>query len=98
MLARWLWLTLPALGLLELAAHLYFKERAPRQQDWAEVAPRVRELKGQADLVLVAPRWAEPLARQAFGDRVMPLKDVARASVSEVPSGTRGKHLGPEGF
>ncbi len=34
------------------------------------------------DLVIVAPRWAEPVARQVLGDHVMPLRDVARPDES----------------
>ncbi|HEU4535764.1 MAG TPA: hypothetical protein VFS00_16675 [Polyangiaceae bacterium] len=32
----------------------------------------------EGDLVVASPRWAEPHARRAFGDALMPLRDVAR--------------------
>jgi hypothetical protein len=77
-----LWLLIPALGLVELGAHAYFAKRAPRIDDWRAAAPSVRELRRAGEPVVVAPAWAEPLARQAFGDELMPLAHVARPDMS----------------
>ena len=38
----------------------------------------LRARKRDGDLIVIAPDWAEPLARNAFGDSVMPIVDVAR--------------------
>jgi hypothetical protein len=82
MRAAWLALTVPALGLLELAAHFAFARRAPTLDEWRGVRGSVAELRGSQGLVVVAPHWAEPLARHAFGDELMPLDEVARPDES----------------
>lgn len=81
--ARLFWLVLPAAGLIELGAYFWSANRAPSARDWASLAEPVQRLKTSGELVVVAPRWAEPLARQALGDRLMPLRDVARPDDSE---------------
>jgi hypothetical protein len=77
-----LWLLIPALGLAELGAHAYFSQRAPSVAEWGALKGPVAELRAADELVVVAPRWAEPLARQALGDELMPLAHVARPDVS----------------
>lgn len=74
----WWWLAIPVLGAGELAAQFWAARRAPRESEWREVASEVRRAKAPEAVVVVAPAWAEPLARAAFGDAVMPLRDVAR--------------------
>jgi hypothetical protein len=76
------WLSVPLLGLGELALHVYFAGRAPNLADWNELVPLVEQARQAGDLVVVAPDWADPLARQTFGEDTMPLADVARADVS----------------
>jgi hypothetical protein len=73
------WLLVPALGLGELCAHAYFSSRPPAPEQWKVGKPAVAELRKHGELVVVAPDWAEPNARFAFGDALMPLRDVARA-------------------
>jgi hypothetical protein len=68
----------PALGLGELCGHLWFAARAPRLGDWVDVRRELVTLHQPGDLVVVAPSWAEPLARYAFGERNLPLRDLAR--------------------
>jgi hypothetical protein len=77
--AKFLWLLLPLLGLSELIAHVHFAKRFPTAEEWAAVEPDVSALKLPGDLLVVAPRWADPLARRAFGDALMPMRDAARA-------------------
>jgi hypothetical protein len=79
---RLLWLAVPLLGAVELCAHYYFAARAPDERAWAEARSTVAELRRPGDLVIVAPEWADPLARQAFGEELMPLRDVARPDES----------------
>src|SRR5262249_13161270 len=76
------WLLVPAVGLAELAGHFYFSMRPPNLTEWVAVTPEVRALQKHGELVVVAPDWAEPNARHAFGDAMMPLADVARADES----------------
>lgn len=80
--ARGLWLSIPILGVLELAGDWYFSRRAPDAADWEKVPGLVEQLRRPGDLVVVAPQWAEPLARHTLGDAVMPLRDVARSDTT----------------
>jgi hypothetical protein len=81
---RYLWLLVPGLGLGELVAHLGFAGRAPRVEAWRELAPAVRALKRPGEPLVVAPEWAEPLARHAFGDAVFPLDELGRPDDASV--------------
>lgn len=96
---KYVWLALPALGLAELAGQLYFSHRFPRTPDWQALRPEVAQLKQSDDLIVIAPHWAEPVARQAFGEQLMPLRDVARADDASyrraIEVGARG-HAAPE--
>jgi len=77
----WLWL-LPVVGLVELLGQWLCAGRAPRFEQYRLIADAVGALRQQGDLVVVAPQWAEPMARQALGDSLMPLADVARPDAS----------------
>jgi hypothetical protein len=76
------WLILPLMGLVELAGHFYVSRRAPDLDAWRALRPLVAELARSEALIVVAPEWAEPNARHAFGDRLMPFAHVARADVT----------------
>lgn len=80
--ARSAWLLVPLIGIVELVAHGVFASRAPSQEDWASLPAAVERLRRPGDLVVVAPEWADPIARQTLGEAVMPLADVARADTS----------------
>jgi hypothetical protein len=69
-------------GVLELAGQLHFARAAPRLREWVALRPTVQQLAAGEALILVSPRWAEPNARLAFGDELMPLGHVARADES----------------
>jgi hypothetical protein len=79
---RWWWVLLPVVGLLELVAHLHFAGRAPAADEWSVARELVRRLRRGGELVVVAPSWAEPLARHALGDELMPMRDLARPDES----------------
>lgn len=70
------------LGLLELALQLRFSHAAPRLDEWVALRPTVQRLLAADTLIVVAPDWAEPNARLALGDQLMPLRHVARAEDS----------------
>jgi hypothetical protein len=76
---RLLFLIVPGLGILELSAHQFFAQRAPRAEEWRELEVPVQKLLGKDDLLLIAPEWASPMARQALGDRFFSPEEVARA-------------------
>lgn len=83
---RWLVLLLPVVGLFELALHAYFRQRAPAADEWAAAPGVVDRLRRAGEPIVVAPEWAEPLARAALGDERMPLTEVARADESGYPA------------
>lgn len=68
----------PLLGLLELGGHLYFSHRAPTPDEWAAAKPVVERAWHPGEPVVVAPYWAEPIARWKLGDALMPVREVAR--------------------
>lgn len=80
--ARFAWLLVPSLGLAELYGHFHFSSRPASPEEWQSLRPAVERLRKKSELVVIAPQWAEPNARAAFGDAVMPLEDVARADES----------------
>lgn len=71
-----------ALGALELGLHFHFASAAPPPEEWVALEPELRPWLTPDTLVVVAPPWAEPLARMALGDAAMPLAHVARAEDS----------------
>jgi hypothetical protein len=78
----WLALVVLAVALVELLLHFVFAYRAPRPEQWAKTRPVVESMYADGTVVSIAPYWAEPVARYALGDRLMPLRDVARPDVS----------------
>ena len=79
-------LLIPLVGVGELALELRDSTRAPTTLDWAAARPRVAALRAEAEGVIVAPWWSEPHARRAFGDSLLPLRDVARPDASRYGS------------
>lgn len=58
-------LALPLLGVVELALHLWFRQRAPDFDDYASMASEVASLRTGGEPVVVEPPWAEPLVFNA---------------------------------
>ncbi|WP_434048241.1 MULTISPECIES: hypothetical protein [Sorangium] len=85
---------LPALGLGELAAHIHFSRRAPDFDAWREVKAPLAAMKRPGDLVVVAPAWADPAARRALGDELLPLRDAARPDESRYAAAVEISVLG----
>lgn len=84
--ARLSFLAVPLLGAIELALHFVFARRPPSFEAWSALREPVAAMRQEGELVVVAPAWAEPLARRAFGDELMPLRDVARPDVTRYAS------------
>jgi hypothetical protein len=80
--ARLLWLLVPAVGLLELAAGEWAARRAPTLDEWLALRAAVTELKRPGEPLVIAPEWAEPIARHAFGDELFPLDELGRSHLS----------------
>jgi len=76
--AKYLWLAVPLVGLAELGLSQYFSRRFPRLEEWRALTAEVRARKKDGDLIVIAPEWAEPVARTAFSDALLPIADVAR--------------------
>ncbi len=91
---RWWWLLVPALGLIEWVAHEYYVATSPTAEEWDELAPVVAELRDAGQPIIVAPAWAEPHARRAFGDELMPLAQVARPDEQRYPAAIEVSLLG----
>ncbi|MFO0551817.1 MAG: hypothetical protein U0271_25750 [Polyangiaceae bacterium] len=71
---------LPAVALFELGAGCWSRSRAPEPADYALLEPAMAELYKPGDLVVVAPRWAEPYARASVPDaRVFTLETLGRS-------------------
>ncbi|MBI4701963.1 MAG: hypothetical protein HY744_12565 [Deltaproteobacteria bacterium] len=87
-------LLVPLAGLAELGAHFYFAGRAPRFDEWTGLVAPVDRIARPGDLVVVAPRWAEPLARRALGDGRMPLAEIARPDDSRLDAALEISILG----
>jgi hypothetical protein len=79
--ARFLWLLVPAIGLLELGAQAWVSNRAPDIDDWRAVAPTVLSSKRPGEPLVLAPEWAEPIARHAFGDAAFPVAELGRSDL-----------------
>jgi hypothetical protein len=94
---RWAFAILPALGLLELGAHLVQTHSVPRQSDWTAARDYVASELKDPDLVAFAPRWAEPLGLEHFGPTIATFERAARADETRYPRAfevsIRGAHL-----
>lgn len=56
--------------------------------------PLVASWSKPGDVVVIAPYWAEPLARRSFGDALMPLRDVARPDTTRYAEALEVSTLG----
>ncbi len=75
-------LAVPLVGLGELASHFYFANKPPGFAEWGPIKERVTTFAPPSAPIIVAPRWAEPMARKALGDAQFPLEHVARADMT----------------
>jgi len=61
------WLLLLPLACVELVGSLVVRARVPDANDWNVAAEAVASEWQEGDAVTVAPRWADPLLREAMG-------------------------------
>jgi hypothetical protein len=78
-LRKWAFLAVPAVGILELALHLWQTNAGIPASDWRAARDLVKTLARPDDLVLVAPRWADPVGREYLGSDVLTVEREARA-------------------
>lgn len=87
----------PAVGLLELFAHLVQTCSVVPESDWKAARAYVEGRARPADLIVFAPRWADPLGREYFGPGLATIGREARADESRFSRAfevsIRGSHL-----
>jgi hypothetical protein len=93
----WAFAAVPAVGLLELGAHVVQTHSVVPDGDWAAAREYVRAQTRPEDLVAFAPRWADPIGREHFGPAIATVLREARADESRFPRAfevaIRGAHL-----
>jgi hypothetical protein len=93
----WAFAVVPAVGLLELGAHVVQTKSVVREADWVAAREYVGSQVRPEDLVVFAPRWADPLGRESFGSAIATLEREARADETRFPRALevsiRGAHL-----
>jgi hypothetical protein len=96
-LQRWAFLALPAVGLVELAAHAVQTRSVAPDADWEAARAYVASQAKPEDLVAFAPRWADPIGREHFGPRLATIEREARPDETRFPRALevsiRGSHL-----
>jgi hypothetical protein len=94
---RWAFAVVPAVGLLELAAHAVQTRSIASDADWAAARDYVGSRAKPEDLVAFAPSWADPVGREHFSARLATLEREARADETRFPRALevsiRGAHL-----
>jgi hypothetical protein len=94
--SRWLFLAIPAIGILELLAHAHQVMSVTPAKDWIQARAMVKAEIKDDDLLIFEPGWVDPIGREMFGDDLVTLEREARpddtrfARAFEVS--IRGKH------
>jgi hypothetical protein len=94
---KWAFAVVPAVGVLELVAHLWQTTAAVvPESDWRAARELVKGKAKAEDLVIFAPKWVDPVGRETFGDEVATLEREAFPDVTRFPRAfevsIRGKH------
>jgi hypothetical protein len=93
---RYAFLLIPAVGLLELGAHVRQSTTTIPEQDWAAARDAVKNGAGPDDLVAFSPRWVDPLGREYFKE-LATIDREARPDDERFPRAfevsIRGEHL-----
>jgi hypothetical protein len=94
---KWAFAAIPALGLLELGAHVVQTHSVARRGDWEAARAYVETHATPDDLVDFAPRWVDPIGREVFGKSIATLQREARPDETRFPRALevsiRGAHL-----
>lgn len=94
---RWVFALVPAVGLLELGAHLVQTHSVVPEDDWKAARAYVTAQAKPDDLVAFAPRWADPIGRETFGPQLATVEREARPDETRFPRALevsiRGAHL-----
>jgi hypothetical protein len=65
-----LWWLVLAIGAVEILGQVVIEARVAPRSEWGEALAAVRAEWQERDAVVVAPRWADPLLREAAGDLI----------------------------
>ncbi len=76
---------MPALGLLELVAHVAQTRSVRTDEDWAAARDAAKGMVRPDDLVVFAPKWVDPVGREKFGDVIASFEREAYGDVSRFP-------------
>lgn len=79
--ARWWWVALLVLPVVEVAGSLGVRAGVAEDADWAAAAEVVRAEHREGDVVTVAPAWADPVLRLHLGD-LIGLEGAGRADLA----------------
>jgi hypothetical protein len=94
---RWAFAVVPAVGLLELAAHAVQVRSVAPDADWQAARGYVAAQAKAEDLVAFAPRWVDPIGREHLGASLATVEREARADETRFPRALevsiRGAHL-----
>jgi hypothetical protein len=82
---RWAFAAVPAVGLLELGAHVVQTHGAVPDSDWRSARDFLGANVKPDDLVSVAPYWADPIGREELGPEIATLEREARPDESRFP-------------
>jgi hypothetical protein len=81
----WAFAAVPALGILELGAHVVQTHSVVPDGDWRNARDYVGAQLQPDDLVSVAPRWADPIGRELLGPEIATLEREARPDETRFP-------------
>ncbi len=82
---RWAFAAVPAVGLLELGAHVVQTHSSIPDADWRSARDYVGSQIQPDDLVSFAPRWVDPIGREQLGPSLATLEREARPDESRFP-------------
>lgn len=97
LLRRYAFLAIPALGLVELSAHIVQATTRIPEENWVAARDAVKGEAHPEDLVAFSPRWVDPLGREYFKSDLATIAREARPDATRFPRAfevsIRGEHL-----
>ena len=94
---KWAFALVPAVGVLELVAHVAQTRPAASNDDWNAARDYVAAQAKPEDMVAFAPHWDDPIGREHFGPRLATLLREAPPDETRFPRAfevsIRGAHL-----
>jgi hypothetical protein len=94
---KWVFAVVPAVGLLELVAHIVQTHSVVPEGDWRAARDYVAAQARPEDLIAFAPRWADPIGRETFGPKLATIEREGRPDETAFPRALevsiRGAHL-----